>query len=140
DLAQETFVHAFERIEQFGGAARLETWVYRIAINEGLMFLRRRQRGQEILREHAAEQARSRVRDSQADIRLDLEAALAQLPAEDRVLVVLRYYDKMSYADIAQAVNKPAGTVASGLNRARAALRQMLDQPEVSQAVKSPAG
>ncbi len=61
-----------------------------------------------------------------ADIRLDIAEALDQLPEEERTLLVLRYFEQLSYDEIAQAIDKPAGTVASGLNRARKLLREQM--------------
>lgn len=122
DLAQDTFIRAFQNIGTFDGASSLSTWIYRIAINEALQMRRRRERGR------AASQARRGPSGDLADpdLRLDVAAALERLPEPDRALIVLRYMEGLSYAEMAAILAKPPGTIASGLNRARRALRDIL--------------
>lgn len=126
DLSQEAYLRAFDRIRQFDGSSRLETWLYRIAINEGLQFLRRKRKGQEVLTHAQRTQPAEFPASETLDRRLDLATALDQLPPEERTIVVLKYYQEMNYADIARALNCPEGTVASALNRARGMLRAIL--------------
>ncbi len=129
DLTQATYLRVFQNIDQFDGASRLSSWVYRIAVNEGLQFLRRRKRQGKHLRVIA--ERSERTADGHADLRLDVVAALDSLSAEDRALIVLRHFEGLSYAEMARVLGKPAGTIASGLNRARQTMRELLtDNPE----------
>jgi RNA polymerase sigma-70 factor, ECF subfamily len=125
DLAQETFIRVFEKIHTFDGASSLMTWVYRVAVNESLQFRRREKRRTGLL----VRLARSRP-DRQATLsgneQYDVLGALARLPEGERALLVLRYTEGLSYDEMAQVLGKPAGTIASGLNRARQMLRQIL--------------
>lgn len=124
DLAQESFVRAFERIGTFDGSASLATWVYRIAVNEGLQFLRRRRvAGRAAPRIATNEEAPA---GPSLEDRLDVADALDQLPELERTLIVLRYFEERSYADMAETLGKPPGTIASGLNRARQMLLEIL--------------
>ncbi len=129
DLTQATYLRAFQNIHQFDGASRLSSWVYRIAMNEALQFLRQRRRHAGHLRTIA--ESAGRPTGGDPDARLDVAEALARLSAEDRALIVLRHFEGLSYEEMAAALGKPAGTIASGLNRARRALRELLgDEPE----------
>lgn len=125
DLTQDTYLRAFSRMSQFDGSAAVATWLYRIAVNQGLQFLRSRrtaQRGQE-------QRGRSPIAGDdrfRADARLDVDAALAALPPEDRAILLLRYHDGLDYQTIAEVAELAAGTVASRLSRARARLRELL--------------
>ncbi len=129
DLAQDTFIRVFEKIDTFDATSSLTTWVYRIAVNEALQFLRRRRlSARTLLRLGRAlpESAPTVAADSQ----LDVSEALTRLPDAERVLIVLRYVEGLSYNEMAFILQKPAGTIASGLNRARQALRAILDTEE----------
>lgn len=124
ELAQDVFVRALDRLDRFDGRSRIGTWIYQIAVNEGRQFLRRRKHQQILMAEiEAPDDADARTA---ADNRLDVAAALDQMPEEERTLLVLRHFEELSYEEIAATVQKPAGTIASGLNRARRMLRELL--------------
>lgn len=126
DLTQDTFVRTFQRLESFDGRCRLGTWLYRVAVNEWLQRLRRRRVEQSHLRALAAEQAAAG--ESPADRHaFDVDAALAGISDEHRVILLLRYHENLTYDEIAEILDVPAGTVASRLNRARTELRSALD-------------
>ena len=125
DLAQETYLRAFDRIGQFDGGSSVATWLYRIAVNEALQFLRRRKRGEKALQVRKERAIRATTTDK-TDAKLDVADAVADLPETERALVVLRYYQGLSYAEMARVLDKPPGTIASGLNRARALLQERL--------------
>lgn len=126
DLTQETYVRAFTRIGQFDGRSSLETWLYRIAVNKALGFLRRAKRERNSAERFSADQIqRDRPQDG-ADSGLDLKAALATVSASDRIILLLRYAQGLDYRSIARVIDCPEGTVASRLNRARRRLRLAL--------------
>jgi RNA polymerase sigma-70 factor (ECF subfamily) len=125
DLAQDTYLRAFRGIGQFRETASVATWVYQIALNEARQFLRRRKRREEAPGE-MDEVAEASGRTGHDPIRLDIEEALARLPEGERTLIVLRHLEGLSYQEMARVLAKPAGTIASGLNRARQMLREQL--------------
>lgn len=127
DLAQETYIRIFEKIHQFDGHSRIATWVYRVAVNEALQFLRRRKREPVPLSGDGEVPGRATHTLAVAiDARLDVEQALSQLPELERTLVILRHFEGLDYAEMARVLEKPEGTIASGLNRARKMLREIL--------------
>lgn len=125
DLAQDTFIRAFERIHTFDGGSSLATWVYRIAVNEALQFLRRRRMATRNMPKLAPPDA-ARPVSLTGDTRLDVADAIARLPDAERILIELRYTEGLSYEEMAAVLERPPGTIASGLNRAREMMRQML--------------
>ncbi|MFQ5501088.1 MAG: RNA polymerase sigma factor [Phycisphaerae bacterium] len=128
DLAQETYVRAFTRIDRFDGRSSVETWIYRIAVNEALGFIRRTGRERVHLRTLASERP-DRVESSEAcESRIDLEDALAALEPSDRTMLLLRYEQGLDYRTIAAVMECAEGTVASRLNRSRRRLRDLLDR------------
>ena len=102
----------------------MSTWLYRIVTNACLDQLRRRRGAHERLRESASGGAADPADDVAG--RLDLEAALAALPADERAAVLLVDAEGLSYAEAASVLGVREGTVASRLHRARGALRDAL--------------
>ncbi len=125
DLTQQVFLQMFRKLDQFGGQARLETWLYRLATNEALQHLRQRKR-------HAAGPLLSEpfVDDPSTVTDVEetklLERAVLSLEPELRAVLILKEQEGLSYAEIADVVGIPEGTVGSRLNRARKELRQQL--------------
>ena len=125
ELAQETYLRVFRGIGEFKGTASVATWIYQIALNEARQFLRRRKRREEVS-DGVDELVEPSGQTGHDPIRLDIEEALARLPEAERALILLRHLEGLSYAEMAQVLGKPAGTIASGLNRARQMLREQL--------------
>jgi RNA polymerase sigma-70 factor (ECF subfamily) len=125
DLAQETYVRAFTRITQFDGNSTFYTWLCRIAVNEALQFLRREGIARANRESLAAASGHGNA-DNGADTRIDIEAALCELPPLDRTMLVLRYQEGLDYQSIAQVADCSPGTVGSRLNRAREKMRELL--------------
>jgi len=126
DLCQETYLRAFDRIHQFNGQSTLATWLYRIAVNEALQFLRREQPLPQV--EWSGRKFSTGEEGKRTDARLDLDEALAGLNAEDQAILLLRYQEGLDYRAIATVLDCPAGTVASRLSRARQAIRGILGE------------
>ena len=129
DLLQETYVRVFSRLDRFQGASSLSTWVYQIALNEARQFFRRHRRYERALREELPGPAESQAGGEEAlAVGMDVREAVARLPEEERTLIVLRYFEGLDYARMAEVLDKPAGTIASGLNRARRMLQDVLGE------------
>ncbi|MDD5705412.1 MAG: sigma-70 family RNA polymerase sigma factor [Kiritimatiellae bacterium] len=127
DVTMETFLRAWQGVRHFDGRASLKSWLYRIAHNCAIDFIRRRQRRREVPPETDAEgrelieampdkcAAHPASRMEGAETRNLVERALRQLPDEHRVTLMLRYSDGLSYGEIAAATGVPIGTVMSRL-------------------------
>lgn len=125
DVLQQVFLQVFRTLHQFSGESRFETWLYRVSVNEALQHLRKQRRRRWVSLEsdfmdHEPDQERN------LDHKELLERALAKLDPELRSLFVLREIENLSYAEIAEALQIPEGTVASRLSRARQLLKQHL--------------
>jgi RNA polymerase sigma-70 factor (ECF subfamily) len=129
DATQESLIAILRGLPRFDGRSRLSTWVYRIAVNASLDELRRRRRRPELGREASfdfgAEKGSAGGSEGVAD-RLDIDAALLRIPVEFRAPVVLRDLCGLDYAEIAEVLELPAGTVRSRISRGRAALVPLL--------------
>ena len=133
DLAQETFVRAYQAIGRFRVGEPLFPWLARIATNQAITLFRRRKRRPETPIEPLIEAGRQwGVEDDPAraveeDERTrHLKDAFAGLKPEHQVVLALRVVEEQSYEEIAATLNVPVGTVMSRLSRARAELRSRL--------------
>jgi RNA polymerase sigma-70 factor, ECF subfamily len=133
DLAQETFVRAYQAIGRFRAGEPLYPWLSRIAVNLTYSLFRRRRRRPETSIEPLVEAGRQWAADDDPSERAAeserserLAAAFAELSHEHQAVLTLRVVEDLSYDDIARTLGVPAGTVMSRLSRARAELRARL--------------
>ncbi len=135
DATQEALLAIVRGLPRFDGRAAFSTWAYRIATNAGLDELRRRRRRPVpglpddlgVLEQPARD--RGPALDGQVTDRLAVDAALARLPADFRAAVVLRDVCRLDYAEIAEVLDIPPGTVRSRIARGRAVLARHLGEP-----------
>ncbi|QDV83768.1 ECF RNA polymerase sigma factor SigW [Stieleria magnilauensis] len=127
DAMQLAFMQIFRKLDRFSGGSSLETWIYRVATNEALQFLRRRKRDNvdTLSLEPESKVTQSGLRLEDAEM---LEAGLAKLEPELRAVLTLKEVQELSYAEIAEIMDIPEGTVGSRLNRARRELRDELER------------
>lgn len=131
DALQDALINAFRRAASFRGDAAVTTWLHRITVNACLDRLRRAAArpttGMPDDPDHAATMASGD--DDPADqvsIRMDVEAALATLPEDQRVALVLVDMEGIAVAEVATMLGCPPGTVKSRCARARARLLPLL--------------
>jgi len=131
DVMQNVFFKAFRGLGGFRFQSGLFTWIYRIAHNECLNHLRRREIPHVPLEAivgngHEHEIDKARVSDLEEARRDALRDAVKQLPFKMREVVVLKYVEDLSYTEISRILGCPPGTVASRLNRALSGLEMRL--------------
>lgn len=129
DVLQTAYVRAFRALPKFDGRSSFGTWLHRIVANAAVDELRRIARRGEVDLEALEGRAAASSPDiaGASDTRLDLANALAGLPADLRIVVLMVDAEGYSYDEVAEVVGIPPGTVASRLSRARAALRPALE-------------
>jgi RNA polymerase sigma-70 factor (ECF subfamily) len=132
DLSQEVFLKIHRGLPYFRGEARLSTWIFRIVQN--VCAQRRSGRRQDESLDGAAGDRPRRELGSVdgafggLEDRDRLDKALAQLPANYRLLVVAHYVRGVQYEALAEALNLPLGTVKTHLYRAKRRLRELLEK------------
>ena len=126
DLTQQVFLCVLRKLDKFHGHSSFSTWLYRVASNEALQFLRQSHRDleQPMLCEIADNQSDA---TDQVDLRELMEFALSRLDPELRAIFLLRESEGLSYYDIALTLDIAEGTVASRLSRTRRCLRELID-------------
>jgi RNA polymerase sigma-70 factor (ECF subfamily) len=136
DLAQEVFVELFRSISKFRGDSRFSTWLYRLAVNKSLNFLRYHKKrfrvyrssestGEESLLNSPGE-AESDTAVVDSDHRMALRRALDRLPDNQRTAFILNKYEELSYNDVAAVMDTTLSTVESLIFRARQNLQKYL--------------
>ena len=125
---------AVRGLHRFDRQAAFSTWLYRITVNTCLDQLRRQRRRPTVAFDPTREQGEptsgAPAIDAALADRLELQAALAELPEDFRIAVVLRDVADLEYLDIAEILGVPVGTVRSRIARGRAALAARLgNQP-----------
>jgi RNA polymerase sigma-70 factor (ECF subfamily) len=131
DLAQETFVRAYEQIAQYQGGAKFSTWLYRIAINACLNWRQREHRRLEAHIQWAKATEADRpeshnVHSGHSDQSQRVQAALLKLPAPQRAAMVLTVYDGLNHAEAAKALGCSETTVSWRVFAARRKLKSWL--------------
>jgi RNA polymerase sigma-70 factor (ECF subfamily) len=135
DAAQEALIAMLRSLPSFRGEARFETWVKRLTINVCLM--RRRRKRTRILCDQMDEGSERPAPDPgpesialTREVQTAVREHLHRLPTEFRPVVVLRELEGLSYAEIAEILRIPLGTVQSRLSRGRQMLRETMAADE----------
>lgn len=124
DLAQETFLRAYQRLDQFDPARRFGPWLFRIAVNLTLDYLRKRKRRgwwhlfTDASAERSPDPAIADPRQA-LDLRQEVEAVLERIPEKYRTVLVLRDLENFSTSEIAAILNRKEATIRWRLSEAR---------------------
>lgn len=137
DLTQEVFLQVYRHLERFKGDYRFSTWVYRIASNLTVDWIRKRRR-----QVRGLEYYESVSRPTPEEVYLEKEGArrvrdlLDSLPEKYRLALVLHYYHRFSYDEIAEILEVSRRTVESRLYRGRNMMRERIQQKEAGEKIR----
>ena len=135
ELTQDSFMKAFEHLSSFNGNSSFSTWIYRIAYNTALSFLRKKNVEQTVIDDNQW----NRISDTQIDDALNneseeqiekLQQALIKLTAEERALVTLFYEEEHSIQELAQILNLNEGNIKVKLHRLRKKLYVLMQKED----------
>ena len=136
DCGQETMIRIWRNLDSYRGDCALESWVYRIAANCCMDFLRKKKRDKsesvEPLREQGFDPADPSPGTEEQVVAEDehrrLREAITQLPEEQREALILTQLQKVPYEEAALLLNVSEGTIKSRVNRAKARLKEILSE------------
>jgi len=138
DLVQETFIKAFGSLKSYNPSYRFTTWLYKIAANSSIDYIRKR-KIQTFSLDQPMETRDGRMNIEVADVshhperdlsskqqHLSISEAIESLPAKYKEVIVKRHQEDKSYEEIASLLNVPVGTVKARIFRARELLKKKL--------------
>ncbi|WP_010252495.1 RNA polymerase sigma factor [Acetivibrio cellulolyticus] len=139
ELAQEVFIKAFRSIKKFKGDSLFSTWIYKVTANVCLDEIRRRKKKMVVSLDEEIEYSDGEVKRQIADnaptpdiaaetneVKNAVNKSIQELPEDYKSIIILRDIQGFSYEEISKIFNCPEGTVKSRINRARQALKKIL--------------
>jgi RNA polymerase sigma-70 factor, ECF subfamily len=136
DIAQQVFVRVWKNVKRYEPRAKFTTWLLKITRNLVFNELRRRSRHPAVPLQSETDEEERPLKDEQAvapdsalldaELQEAVDAAIAELPETQRMAVILRRYEELSYEEIAEALDQSVSAVKSLLFRARTELRENL--------------
>ncbi len=121
DVLQNTFLKAWQALDNFRGDALLSTWLYRIAVNETLSFIEKQKRQGVCFDPEAGGVAAQLECDPYFDgdeTERQLQEAIAQLPERQRQVFLLKYYEEMKYEEMSQILDTSIGALKANYHHA----------------------
>jgi RNA polymerase sigma-70 factor, ECF subfamily len=128
DISQTVFLKAYENLATYDPQYKFYSWIYRIALNESINFLNRRNRSEPLDEESKSDGIGPEDSFARLELGRMVQDALMVLTPEYRAVIVLRHFMSCSYEDISQIVQVPEKTVKSRLFTARQQLKDLLSQ------------
>lgn len=136
DVTQEVFIKVYNSLDKYSSEYKFSTWLYRIAHNAAIDWMRRNSANLQSLETENEDGAYQIQLESQApspeqlrersEWRNEIDAVVKCLPTVYKELIILRHSKDLSYDEIAEVMNLPLGTVKNRLFRAREMMREML--------------
>ena len=135
DVTQEVFIKVYNSLERYSSDYKFSTWLYRIAHNAAIDYMRRNSTYQQSLETEnedgtyqlqiASSQPNPEQERERSEWRTEIESVVKCLPAVYRELILLRHAQELSYDEIAEITDLPLGTVKNRLFRAREMMREI---------------
>lgn len=132
DILQNTFLKAWMHLDQFRGESKLSTWLYRIAYNESVTFLKKNS-NTIAPSDNTMELANQIESDAYFDgdeMQIRFQAAVESLPPKQRIIFNLKYYDEMKYTQISDVLGNSIGTLKASYHQAVKKIKIFLDKEE----------
>lgn len=114
DVLQNVFIKVWSNLQNFQGKSSLSTWLYRIAINESLDFLRKQKLSDKVSADEDVSVASRLMSDEYFDgdeVQARLQEAVARLPEVQRMVFNLKYFEEMKYSEMSQILNTSEGAL-----------------------------
>ena len=127
DLVQESFIKVYEQLEKYNATGSFSSWLYRVAINHCMDEFRTKRykmksveidEGKIVMKDHPEIIFMKKEKSRQ------LERLVATLPEDERIIILLRYVNELSYQEISELVDMPLSTVRNKLHRAKKKMRE----------------
>ncbi|QBN17930.1 RNA polymerase sigma factor [Flavobacterium nackdongense] len=115
DVLQNTFIKVFQNLEKFKGESKLFSWMYRIATNEALTFLKQKAKksgiSSEALQNKAIDNLQADVYFEGNDIQIQLQKAIVLLPEKQQLIFKMKYFEELKYEEISEILGTSVGAL-----------------------------
>ncbi|MEJ2634790.1 MAG: sigma-70 family RNA polymerase sigma factor [Calditrichia bacterium] len=128
DITQTVFIKAYEKLKTFNAKYKFFSWLYRIAVNESLNFLKKKKDGKNIDTIIQCSEQNPEQTYLQVELSENIQRSLMQLQPNYRIIIILRHFAHCSYNEISEILDIPVRKVKSRLYSARQILREILIQ------------
>ena len=134
ELAQDTFIKAYQKLDTYEGKSKFSTWLYSITYNAGISELRKRRIEFKSLEDQKfSDQDEMKMHDYYSETKKEdqekyLNLALGKLPEDDQVLVTLYYYENQSMDDISEITGLTVSNIKVKIHRARKKMYSLLHE------------
>ena len=132
DVLQNTYIKIFKNIKNFRGESKLFSWMYRIATNEALTFIKQKSRKLGLslneFNEKQVNQLEADVYFEGDAIALKLQLAVANLPEKQRLVFNLKYYEELKYEEISDILETSVGGLKASYHHAVKKIKNELEQ------------
>jgi len=128
DVAQSVFIRVYENLEKFSARYKFFSWLYKITVNESLNFLKQRKEIGGIAAEEVADTKTPEDLYKDVELSESIQQALMQIGLDYRLVIVLRYFQDLSYNEISYVLDTPEKTVKSRLFTARNLLKNIMSE------------
>lgn len=126
DIAQTVFVKVYRNLSRYDPKYKFFSWLYRIAMNETVNFLKRRRPGEPVEHLHLSVETGPETVYDRSEQHDTLQQAIGELKPDYRIVIILKHLQEFSYLEISELLNIPEKTVKSRLFTARQLLRERL--------------
>jgi len=130
DITQNVFIKASEKLDSFNPKYKFFSWIYRIAINESLNFVEAAKKNERLSHELVADGKNPDEVLQDDDVVHSVEEGLTKLTDDNRIIIILRHFQDLSYDEISFILDLPVRTVKSRLFTARQSLKKILSNLE----------
>ena len=129
DVVQNTFIKAWKALPNFRGDSQLYTWLYRIATNEALSFLKKKKKHLFQSIDSVSFQLESKVDSSYftgTEIEKKLQKAILTLPTKQRLVFNMKYFDELKYHEISEILGTSVGALKANYHHAKQKIEKYL--------------
>jgi len=128
DITQSVFIKAYEKLSEYDARYKFFSWIYRMAMNEALNFIKRSRRfeGLDVTQDYPALEQTPESDLEESEMSRKIQNALMRLKVDYRAIIILKHFQELSYQEIGYILGLPEKTVKSRLFSARQMLKQVL--------------
>lgn len=130
DVTQQAFIKAWKGIEKFRGESKLSTWLYRIAYNESITFLSKKNKRNEVSTEQVMLSMPSVLQEDVLfdgdEIEAILQSAIATLPEKQKAVFVMKYFEEKKYEEISSITGTSVGALKATFHIAVGKIEQLI--------------